>query len=105
MIESPEVISAIITATGAVVATIIASIAAAIIGKKVVDRERLQSDLNRAIQDVHFLLEVEKRHCEMHAEQGGNSSFRAVRAHVKNNRNESWSGRFTPGREGRHVKT
>ena len=104
MLENPEVISAIITAVGAVVATVIASIVATVIGKKILGRAKLQSDLDRAIQDIHFLLEVEKRHCEMHTERGENSNLRTVRSYVKNSLNESWSGRFTPGREGRRVK-
>lgn len=104
MLNDPTVISAIINAAGTVSAALIASIIGGVIGKRFLDQKKIQSDLDRAIKDVQFLLEVEKRHCELHSERGDNSNLRTVRSYVKNQIGESWSGRFTPGREGRHVK-
>lgn len=104
MLDNPEAVAALITAAGTVLAAVIAAVAAALIGKRILGREKLQADLDRAIKDIHFLLEVEKRHCEIRKEQGENNNFLTVRSYVTDQRGESWSGRFTPGREGKRVK-
>lgn len=105
MLDIPEVFAALVSSIGTVLAATIAAVAAGFIGKKVMGREKLEADLHRAIRDIHFLLEVEKRHCEIHRENSVGNNYRAVRSFVKRESNETWSGRFTPGREGRRVKT
>ena len=104
MLNEVEIVSSLIGAGGAILATLIASLAGALIGKRFADQKKLKADLDRAIKDIHFLLKVEARHCELHAQNGGVKHLRNVRKYVKNEQDESWSGRFTPGREGRHVK-
>lgn len=101
MIEDPTIISAIITS----VTTLIATIVGGLIGKRFLDQKRSEADLDRAIKDIHFLLQVEKRYCDLNIQNGVASNLRNVRKYVKNEIGESWSGRFTPGREGLRVKT
>lgn len=100
MIEDPQIISAIISAG----ATLIATLVGGLIGKRFLDQRKIQADLDRAIKDIHFLLQVEKRHCEIHIGNGFASNLRNARKYAKNHTRESWSGRFTPGREGLRVQ-
>lgn len=96
--ESPEVLAATIEGVCTVLAALIASIAAALIGKRFASREKLQEERDTAIKDIHFLLKVEQRHCELQKEGGGESNFRRVRDYVRDQNGLEWSKRFTPGR-------
>lgn len=93
----PAVQSAIISTVGNVLAAAIAAICAAIIGHQISGRRRLQENLNHAIADIAFLLEVEKLHCQMQVAHQGSSMKITVRKRV-NDTGERWSGKFTPGR-------
>ena len=98
-----EITAALISSGGAILAALIASVAATLIGRKVLKNENLEKDLKAAIRDVHFLLEVERRHCEIHVARGDNPNLRIVRKYVLRELKMNWTGRFTPGREGRSV--
>lgn len=95
---APEIIAAIISSAGTVLAAVLASCAAWMLGRQIGQRERLKMQLCEAQADIEFLLAVETRHCEMHREQSGQSSKMKVRDHVRLARGLTWSGRHTPGR-------
>ena len=94
----PQVTAALINGVSTVVAAGIAAVAAAVIGKRFAAREKLQQNLDAAINDIHFLLAVEQRHCELHKGNSDESNFLRVRKHVEGQGKVSWSGLFTPGR-------
>lgn len=93
----PAVQAAMIQALGAVIATSIAALSAAILGRQIAARRRLEEKLQMAQGDICFLLEVEKTHCRLHQEKGKESNKLRVRREVQE-RGYTWSGRFTPGR-------
>lgn len=92
-----QVLSATISGLFNLTATIIAAVTASLIGKKFDNQSRLKADLNDAIRDIHFLLEVERAHCRLHNEASGSSKQKTVRSEVKS-KGYVWSQRFTPGR-------
>ncbi|MBN8463948.1 MAG: hypothetical protein J0M01_14230 [Dechloromonas sp.] len=93
----PQVTASIISAIGTIVGAVIASVAAVLVGKTFLSREKLKGQLDAAVADIAFLLKVEERHCELHQESSGQSNKQRVRDHVTSN-GGTWSGRFTPGR-------
>jgi hypothetical protein len=93
-----EVLAALIIAGGSILSAVIAATVAGLIGKRFLNKKKLQQDLSCAIQDIDFLMQVEARHCEINVDEGRPSNLRTVRRHVKNSFGHSWSGRFTPGR-------
>lgn len=97
MFENPEVIAATIIGGCAVLASTIAAIAAALIGKRFQNQKLLKADLKQAVSDIEFLLAVEKEHGEIHRREKGESNIRTVRAKIKST-GLAWSQRFTPGR-------
>lgn len=97
LFDTPEILSAFIIGACTVLASVIAAITAAMIGRKFQNQARLKSDLREAIRDIEFLLAVEKQHGELHRQSMGKSMVRTVRTQVKQ-AGYSWSQRFTPGR-------
>ena len=96
-ITDPSVQASIISALGGIVAAAIAAIAAAVIGKQISGRKKLQVALLDAVDDIEFLLAVEQEHCNLHKEGSEESFKQRVRQSVRDQGLE-WSGRFTPGR-------
>lgn len=96
-LSDPAVLSAVIQAAGGIIAATVAAFAAAIIGKQIANRKRLQEKLLLAQQDIVFLLAVEEAHCDLHMKISGESFKRRMRQEAEK-RNLSWSGKFTPGR-------
>lgn len=96
-ITDPSVQASIISALGGIVAAAIAAIAAAVIGKQISGRKKLQAALLDAVDDIEFLLAVEQEHCNLHKEVSEESFKQRVRQSVRDQGLE-WSGRFTPGR-------
>ena len=96
-ISDPAVQASIISAIGGVVAAAIAAIAAAIIGKQIAGRKKLQAALTDAVTDIEFLLAVEQEHCNLHKEVSEESFKQRVRQTARD-QGFDWSGRFTPGR-------
>ncbi|AET95303.1 hypothetical protein BYI23_E001420 (plasmid) [Burkholderia sp. YI23] len=95
--QDSAVQAAIIGAVGSILTSSIAAICAAIIGKQISGRKKLQDKLLVAQDDIEFLLKVEQKHCEIHESRGGTSNKLNVRKAVKEMGHE-WSGKFTPGR-------
>ena len=93
----PAVQSAVIQTAGTIIAAGLAAICAAIIGKRISDRDKLKEKLNAAINDIAFLLEVEKVHVDLHKENS-NESFKLRVRQAVGETGLFWSGRFTPGR-------
>jgi hypothetical protein len=93
---SPEVQSAVISAFGSILSTVIGAATAALIGRRFLNQEKLKRDLQVAISDIEFLLLVEKEHCAESKERNGRSNFQTVRNRIR--ACHPWSGKFTPGR-------
>lgn len=95
--SDPSVQSAMITTAGTVFATIVATVCAAIIGKRIANGEKLKENLDVAINDIAFLLAVEEEHCKVHKENTNQTSKLRIRQFAVE-RGHTWSGKFTPGR-------
>ena len=91
---TPEIMAALITALGGIVAATVAAVAAAVIGNQVLGRKRLEARLNLALHDIQFLLEVERQHCSLHRDREEQSYKILMRRHARNN-GYRWSGKFT----------
>ena len=91
---TPEIMAALITALGGIMAATIAAVAAAVIGNQVLGRKRLEARLNLALHDIQFLLEVERQHCSLHRDREEQSYKILMRRHARNN-GYRWSGKFT----------
>lgn len=96
-LSNVEIQKTIISGLFSILTTIIAAVTAGFIGKFIANRRKLQKNLELAIRDIEFLLEVEKSHCDYNREQSGASRKNMVRASVRSS-GFSFSGRFTPGR-------
>lgn len=93
----PAVQAAIIQSAGGVLAATIAAVCAAMIGARLADRKRLQEKLQKAMEDIAFLLVVEEEHCNLHMQHVQGSFKYRVRRWARA-RGMKWSGQFTPGR-------
>lgn len=94
-----QIVSAIIQSSGAIVATLIAALTAALIGKKFSDTKKLKEEIEIAQNDIVFLLAVEEQHCQLHKQNSGASNKNKVRESIRDNGSQlSWSGKNTPGR-------
>ena len=96
-LADPGVQSAIIQSAGSILAALIASACAAVIGKQIAGRKKLQSMLQAAVEDIEFLLVVEEEHCSLHRARDAESNKMRIRQKAQE-RGVAWSGRFTPGR-------
>jgi hypothetical protein len=92
-----QVISSIIVGSSIIIATILGSITALLVGRKIALRQELQEDLKRAVRDIHFLMAVEEEHCERNKSGGGESFKLRTRTAARENTGLDFSGRFTPG--------
>ena len=97
MLMEPTVLAALIRAAGTVTAALIAALIASMVGRQISGRQLLRTRLREAIDDIHFLLEVESTHADLHVEAGDSSNKQRVRQLVRS-RGFTWSGRYTPGR-------
>ena len=94
ILNNPEVISSIIQTIGTIISTLIGSIAVFLIGKKFEKQEKLKADLNQALNDINFLLQVEELHCNKHKDREGESYKNRIRDEVRK-LGLDWSGQFT----------
>lgn len=85
----PEIINGIFALATAIVTGLMAR------GR--LNRKRLKEKLQRAEQDILFLLAVEKAHCDRNHKQLHASFKNRVRSEVYA-QGLTWSGSFTPGR-------
>lgn len=93
----PQIIGSIITGACILLATVLGSITALVVGRKIAMRQELQEDLKRAVRDIHFLLAVEEAHCERNKSREGESFKLRTRSAVREQLGADFSGRFTPG--------
>ncbi|MGK7886299.1 MAG: hypothetical protein AB4057_16960 [Crocosphaera sp.] len=92
-----DIQKALISGIFSIINTLIAALTAGLIGKTIANRRKLQEKLDQAINDIEFLLEVEKVHCENNRKELGESRKNKVRKIVRDS-DLSFSGKFTPGR-------
>jgi len=95
--SDPAIIAALIQSIGTLLSAIIAASCAAVIGKIILNRKRLQTDLMSAVEDIAYLLEVESQHCKIHSLASGSSCKQTVRELARES-GYIWSGKLTPGR-------
>lgn len=88
---------AIISGTFTLLSALIAATAAGLLGKYIANRQALQDDLQIAIGDIDFLLQVERLHCDFNKKTFDESRKILVRRELRNS-GISFSGKFTPGR-------
>lgn len=81
-----------------VLSALIAAVAAAILGKSIENRRKLQKRYETAIDDITFLLKVEELHCKHNKQEFGESRKNIVRQEVRTEHELKFSGKFTPGR-------
>lgn len=93
----PQIISSLIISSSTIAATILGSITALIVSRRITRRQSLQEDLNQAIRDIHFLMAVEEAHCERTKLREGESFKLRTRATIREKLGGDFSGRFTPG--------
>ncbi|CAN7637307.1 hypothetical protein [Massilia sp. LjRoot122] len=85
--------SAIISGLFGLASTIIG----ALIHKEYMSRKRLKEKLHRAEQDILFLLQVERLHCDQNLALR-QASFKTRVRNEAFSQGFTWSGSFTPGR-------
>ena len=91
-----QIQAALISGIFTVLSAIIAAIAAAIIGKTIANGRQLEDDLETAIDDIAFLLKVERIHCEDNKRTNSSLGKNTVRDAARN-AGLGFSGKFTPG--------
>jgi hypothetical protein len=93
----PQVTSSLIIGASTIIATILGSATAVLIGRQLTRRRKLADDLNQAVRDIHFLLAVEEAHCHRNKERENQSFKLRTRSAVRDRLGADFSGRFTPG--------
>lgn len=92
---SESVLIELIKAGGNILTALIPSLVSYYLGRKLIKSKQLKQDLKLALNDIKFLLSVEKLHCREHQERGGESKRIRIRNSVKAERALEWSGKFT----------
>lgn len=95
--QDPTLVASIISAASTVFATLLGSISAALIGKRLLNIENLKKERKTAEDDIAFLLFVEEQHCRNNQKKLGRTYKMPVREAARE-AGLTWSGRFTPGR-------
>ncbi len=95
--SDPSVQAAAIQCVGTVVASALAALTAAIVGKRFADQKYLKERLVLSQKDIAFLLAVEEAHCRNNVQVSGESLKLKMREAARN-RGHGWSGKFTPSR-------
>ncbi len=93
----PQIASSLIIGTSTITATVLGSVTALLIGRKISKRQNLAEDLTQAVRDIHFLLEVEEAHCERNKVRENESFKLRTRSAIREKLGTDFSGRFTPG--------
>ena len=88
------VLAAYIAASSQLISTLVAAIAAAVIGRQFHNMNKLREKLSKAVTDIEFLLHVEAAHCELNISEGTASQKNTIRNMVKDI-GCTWSGKFT----------
>lgn len=98
---SDQVFSAFIHAGALIVSALVTALAASLIGRKFHDQQSLRKQVEEKQQDINFLLQVEKLHCEVHQNHSGQSNRNIIREKARND-GFVWSGKNTSGRAKNH---
>jgi hypothetical protein len=93
-----EIIVAVVQAVGAVLAAGIAAVVAHVVGKRISKQEDLKRQLKDALQDIGFLLEVEREYGEEMKLVADSTMKNTIRERVRLHSGLVWSGKNTPGR-------
>ena len=93
----PQITSSLLLGTSTIVATILGSLTALLIGRKLSKKQKLREDLNLAVRDIHFLLQVEEEHCERNRVRDGETFKLRTRGAIREKFGTEFSGKFTPG--------
>jgi hypothetical protein len=96
--HTPEVYSALISAFGVISASLFAGFFAFFISSRFRKRNELEQKYLTALDDIDFLLAVEKLHCEEAKNRNGTSSKNRIRSKILSNGDLRWSGRFIRSR-------
>jgi hypothetical protein len=80
-----------------IAATILGSVTALLIGRKIARRQKLEEDLNQAVRDIRFHLAFEGAHCERNKARDNESFKKRTRSAVREAVGANFSGQFTPG--------
>lgn len=91
-----EIIVALIRAGASLSSALIGACAVLFAAKRVIDRKKLRLSLIQALNDVHFLMEVEKVHVEMSVIANDKSNKVKVRDIVRGEKGLEFSGKNTP---------
>lgn len=97
-LQSPEVVSALIHGVAIIIGSVIAAVSAVFISSRFRNRNTFEQNYLSALNDIEFLLAVERAHCDQRKGSLGVSPKNRVRAEVLKQGEVSWSGRFTRSR-------
>jgi hypothetical protein len=83
MLNDPTIIAASIAAVAAVAAALLSGITQHLFRKRQADQDSLRTELDAAVRDIHFLLEVEAHHCQSNKQRGDDSNKLRIRDRVQ----------------------
>jgi len=95
---SNDITVAIINASGAILASIIAATVAVFIGKKFENQKRLKEKLSKAVLDIQFLLKVEELHCNDKNGLPDVLGKNSIRSNARDLFELDYSGEFSPSK-------
>ena len=90
-----ETMNALIGAVGEVLAAVIAGVAVFFAAKRVVTLKKLRSDLIVALNDLSFMLKVEKAHVSVFVAQNGKDNKVMIRDVIRDETDQDLSGKNT----------
>lgn len=93
----------LIKAGGNILTATIPSVVSFYIGRKIMASKELKEKYRTAMNDIMYLLELEKKHCREHKETSGSTKRQSMRDAVKNETALEWSGKFTPSQIVRRI--
>lgn len=91
-------------ASGDIIATLIAALAALLIGRRFDNQAQLKKHLANALNDIEFLMEVEKEHCSWNKTHHDKSYRVLARQNVRKATGLIWVGDHTPSKARRLVR-
>ena len=98
-----EIQVALINGGAMVIAAIITSIVAALIGRKFLNEQKLKNLVITAAKDIEFLLVVERHHIEEHKAEGDNTGYKNTMRDKAREEGYTWSGVFVPSGSARII--
>lgn len=89
---------ALISGGFSLLSTIVAGIVAQLISQEILNRKKLKENLKIAIEDIGFLLEVEREYGNLLRDHEKSTQKNIIRKKVREETDYEFSGKFTPGR-------